>query len=79
MNLGSIQMKTMENNYKEIIPAIGEDIYRDGLVDTPKCAANAKGFLTQGYQQNIELYSMCEHHRLQKLIGKARNAVVGTV
>ena len=47
-------MKNMENNYKEIISAIGEDINRNGLVDTPKRAAKAMEFLTQGYQKNID-------------------------
>jgi len=54
INLGRIQMKNMENNYKEIISTIGEDINRNGLKDTPKRAAKAMEFLTQGYQQNID-------------------------
>lgn len=54
INLGRIQMKHMENNYKEIISTIGEDINRNGLKDTPKRAAKAMEFLTQGYQQNID-------------------------
>ncbi len=44
---------SIENNYREIIATIGEDINRDGLIDTPKRAAKAMEFLTQGYQQNI--------------------------
>lgn len=44
----------IENNYKEIISAIGEDVERDGLKDTPKRAAKAMSFLTQGYHQNID-------------------------
>ena len=45
---------SIENNYREIIATIGEDINRDGLIDTPKRAAKAMEFLTQGYQQNIK-------------------------
>lgn len=44
----------MENHFKKIIEALGEDIHRDGLKDTPKRAATALQFLTQGYQQSIE-------------------------
>jgi len=44
----------IENNYKEIISAIGENVERDGLKDTPKRAAKAMSFLTQGYHQNID-------------------------
>lgn len=45
---------SIENNYREIIATIGEDITRDGLIDTPIRAAKAMEFLTQGYQQNID-------------------------
>ena len=76
----------MEKHFKSIIEEIGEDSQREGLLDTPKRAAKALKFLTQGYQQdidsvvngalftsecnsmvvvnNIELYSLCEHHML---------------
>lgn len=45
---------SIEKNYREIIATIGEDINRDGLLDTPKRAAKAMEFLTQGYKQNID-------------------------
>lgn len=76
----------MEQDFKSIIEQIGEDPSREGLIDTPKRAAKALKFLTQGYEQdidtvingalfssdcdsmvvvnNIELYSLCEHHML---------------
>jgi GTP cyclohydrolase I len=76
----------MEQHFKAIISEIGEDPQREGLLDTPKRAAKALSFLTQGYQQDItsvingalfssncdsmvvvndiELYSLCEHHML---------------
>ena len=43
----------MEQQFKEIIQALGEDLQRDGLKDTPKRAAKALRFITQGYQQSI--------------------------
>lgn len=44
----------MEQAYLEILKAIGEDPARPGLVDTPKRAANAIRFLTQGYSLNVD-------------------------
>lgn len=87
----------MEQAFAKIIESIGEDLQRDGLRDTPKRAAKAFEFLTQGYRQsldaivnnalfesecsemvvvnNIELYSMCEHHLLP-FIGRAHVAYI---
>lgn len=44
----------MEDAFKKIILSAGEDLNRDGLKDTPKRAAKAFEFLTQGYQQSLE-------------------------
>ena len=44
----------MEDAYKEIIKACGEDLSRPGLVDTPKRAAKAMQFLTRGYHQQLD-------------------------
>jgi len=44
----------MEEFFKGIIEAIGEDVGRDGLKDTPKRAAKAFRFLTNGYTQNLD-------------------------
>lgn len=44
----------MEQAFLEILKQIGEDPSRAGLVDTPKRAAKAMGFLTQGYSMNID-------------------------
>lgn len=44
----------MKKEFENIITALGEDIHRDGLKDTPKRAAEALKFLTQGYQQSVE-------------------------
>ena len=44
----------MEKAYSDIITAVGEDLSRDGLQDTPKRAAKAFKFLTKGYQESAE-------------------------
>ena len=56
--------------YTQIIQDCGEDLTREGLVDTPMRASKAFYYLTRGYHQslvliqNIEFYSLCEHHLL---------------
>ncbi len=87
----------MEEAFKQIISACGEDLNRPGLLDTPARAAKAFQFLTRGYQQSveevvndalfpsdssemvlvqdIELYSLCEHHLLP-FIGKCHVAYI---
>lgn len=89
----------MEENWANIIKAIGEDLERPGLADTPARAAKAFQFLTRGYQQsvdevvnnalfpsqssemvlvqNVELYSLCEHHLLP-FIGRCHVAYIPT-
>jgi GTP cyclohydrolase I len=89
----------MQEHWAKIIEAIGEDLQRPGLVDTPKRAAKAFEFLTRGYSQSlddvvnnalfpsassemilvqdVELYSMCEHHLLP-FIGKCHVAYIPT-
>ena len=44
----------MEANFSQIIEAIGEDLTREGLLDTPKRAAKAFKFLTHGYEKTLE-------------------------
>ncbi len=89
----------MEQHWAAIIEAIGEDLDRPGLADTPKRAAKAFEFLTRGYKQSVEdvvnealfpsessemvlvqdveLYSLCEHHMLP-FIGKCHVAYIPT-
>ena len=89
----------MEDHWAKILEAIGEDLTRPGLADTPKRAASAFEFLTRGYRQavddvvndalfpsessemilvqDIELYSLCEHHLLP-FIGKCHVAYIPT-
>jgi GTP cyclohydrolase I len=40
-------------SYKTLIKDIGEDLKRDGLVDTPKRAAAAFKFLNHGYKLSL--------------------------
>lgn len=76
----------LQEHYQSILSLLGEDVNREGLVDTPKRAAKAMKFLTDGYEkkldevindavfeadtdemviiQDIEFYSLCEHHVL---------------
>ena len=44
----------MEKHFAKIIEAIGEDLNREGLVDTPKRAAKAFRFLNNGYEKNLD-------------------------
>jgi GTP cyclohydrolase I len=47
-------MKAMEANFAQIITSIGEDLTREGLIDTPKRAAKAFKFLNNGYEKTLE-------------------------
>ncbi|HEX5359559.1 MAG TPA: GTP cyclohydrolase I FolE [Fluviicoccus sp.] len=44
----------MENAYASLISAIGEDLTRPGLADTPKRAAKAFQYLCKGYQEDLD-------------------------
>lgn len=44
----------MQEHFKKIIEAVGEDVNRTGLRDTPKRAAKAMEYFTQGYHQSLE-------------------------
>ena len=44
----------LSDHYREIISGLGEDVTREGLVDTPKRAAKAMRFLTRGYRQDLQ-------------------------
>ncbi len=45
----------MEKQFANILKEIGEDLGREGLVDTPKRAAEAFRFLNRGYNQSLEM------------------------
>lgn len=44
----------MEEEYKKLIEAVGEDSSREGLLRTPKRAAEAMKYLTKGYNENLD-------------------------
>ena len=44
----------MKEEYARIIAALGEDLARPGLKDTPERAAKAMQFLTRGYGQTVD-------------------------
>ncbi len=47
-------IEIMEAGFRDILMALGEDPAREGLIDTPRRAAKALEFITQGYRQNLE-------------------------
>ncbi|CAF4352840.1 unnamed protein product, partial [Adineta steineri] len=47
------RVQTMSRSYEIILESIGEDPTRQGLLKTPKRAAEALVFFTKGYEQSI--------------------------
>ncbi len=47
-------MKALSDLYSQVITELGEDVNREGLLDTPQRAAKAMQFLTGGYEQSLE-------------------------
>ncbi|WP_421681589.1 GTP cyclohydrolase I FolE [Stutzerimonas urumqiensis] len=45
---------SLEQQYTAILSGLGEDVSREGLLDTPKRAAKAMQYLCKGYQQTLE-------------------------
>ena len=48
------RVNLMQDHFRGILTALGEDIDREGLADTPRRAAEAFDFITQGYRQNLD-------------------------
>jgi len=48
------KLEVLEDAYRNLLEAIGEDVDREGLRRTPVRAAQALEFLTQGYRQDLE-------------------------
>ncbi len=44
----------MHTLYEQLLKELGEDVTREGLVDTPKRAAKALSFLTKGYAEKLD-------------------------
>jgi GTP cyclohydrolase IA len=51
--LESGRLELLEDSFREILEAVGEDPERQGLLKTPARAARAFEFLTQGYRQCV--------------------------
>ena len=49
-----MQKDVMEELFAGVIREIGEDVTREGLIDTPKRAAAAFRFINNGYEKNLE-------------------------
>jgi len=47
-------MSKIKTAYETILQEIGEDMQRDGLIDTPARASKAMAFLTHGYNQTLD-------------------------
>jgi len=54
MVASQIERQTLEEQYKQILLELGEDINRDGLRKTPQRAAEAMKNLTRGYNENLD-------------------------
>jgi GTP cyclohydrolase I len=44
----------LSQHYQAILQGLGENVERDGLLDTPKRAAKAMQYLCNGYQKTVE-------------------------
>ena len=51
---GAAKLAHMEETFRNLLEAIGEDPQREGLRRTPSRAARAFEFLTDGYRQDLE-------------------------
>jgi GTP cyclohydrolase I len=51
---GAAKLARMEDTFRNLVEAIGEDPQREGLRRTPLRAALAFEFLTNGYRQNLD-------------------------
>ena len=49
-----MQDSEMEDLFSRLISGVGEDVTREGLLDTPKRAAKAFKFLNNGYEKNLD-------------------------
>jgi len=48
------KIELMAARYRDIITALGEDVSREGLADTPVRAAKAMRFITGGYHEDLD-------------------------
>lgn len=46
------KLEALAGHYKAILELLGEDVEREGLLQTPTRVAKAMDFMTQGYEQD---------------------------
>ena len=46
--------EALTDHYREVITLLGENVEREGLIDTPRRAAKALQYLTHGYDLSLE-------------------------
>ncbi|SRR5579864_1431166 len=51
---GAAKLARMEQSFRDLLEAFGEDPQREGLLRTPTRAAKAFEFLTNGYRQDLD-------------------------
>ena len=51
---GAAKIARMEESFRNLLEAVGEDPQREGLLRTPTRAAKALEFLTNGYRQDLD-------------------------
>jgi GTP cyclohydrolase I len=51
---GAAKLAGMESSFRDLLEAVGEDPEREGLLRTPRRAARAFEFLTNGYRQSLD-------------------------
>jgi GTP cyclohydrolase I len=51
---GAAKLASLEDSFRKILEAVGEDTEREGLLRTPNRAARAFEFITNGYRQNLD-------------------------
>jgi GTP cyclohydrolase I len=51
---GEAKLSVLEQSFRNLLEAVGEDPEREGLLKTPGRAARAFEFLTNGYRQSLE-------------------------
>ena len=47
-------IENLSEHYRAILQGLGEDPEREGLRDTPRRAAKAMAFITEGYRKNLQ-------------------------
>jgi len=53
MNHSEVRVDTLESVFQDLLVAIGEDSEREGILKTPRRAAEAWRHLTRGYEEDI--------------------------